>query len=1347
MRTIVISACAVCFLCSLVSVSPAAGPEGYLPKGGDGQSLNLDFETGTLKDWTAQGAAFQQQPIEGDTVNSRRGDMKSQHQGKFWIGGYERLEDQPIGTLTSVPFQVTHPWGAFLHNGGSDGNTRVELVTAEDDKVFYTTVGDQRENMRLVVVDLKSVAGKKIYIRLVDDHRGGWGHLNFDNFRFYDEAPAKPKPAIKPLVADDYPHAGLSAEEAAAAMQLPEGFSAIVSAAEPEVTQPIAMAVDDRGRLWVAEAFEYPRRAKDGEGRDRILIFEDDDGDGKFDTRKVFYEGLNLVSGLEVGFGGVWVGAAPYLLFIPDHDGDDIPDAEPQVLLDGWGYQDTHETLNAFIWGPDGWLYGCHGVFTHSNVGKPGAPDSERQRINAGIWRYHPIRHEFDVFCHGTSNPWGVDFNDYGQAFATACVIPHLYHMIQGARYQRQAGAHFNPHTYNDIKTIADHLHYLGANPHGGNNKSDEAGGGHAHAGAMIYLGDRWPKDYRGQIFMNNIHGQRLNVDILTPEGSGYVGSHGPDFLLTRDRASQILNIRYLPDGNAYMIDWYDMQACHSGNVNAHDRSNGRVYKICYGKSESVKVDLPFKSDLELAELTLHPNDWYVRHARKVLQHRTTTVDIAPDAINRLKEIASTHTDPTRRLRAYWTLHAIGELNAQQIEQMTGDADAYVRGWAFQLALEHDQQPSKSLEQTMLRLAKEDPSPVVRLYLASAAQRMSLDSRWELLSALTSHAEDAKDHNLPLMYWYAAEPLADAAPERALALGLAASESIPQLGQFMLRRIGSGDSKSSLATLVKGLSTVEAPATQLTFLKAMRTALAGQRKVAMPAGWDQVGGKLMSGQNSEVAIEATALGVTFGDKKALNRLRQLAQDESADQRLRTSAIEALLAAADPDLPGTLQSLLANPDFREISLKGLAQYDDPQTASKVLDQYGQMSPTAKRLALATLCSRSTYGKQLLATIAKGDIPSSDLSADLVRQLSNLQDKEIDAQLGSVWGSIRDTPEEKAKLIEQYKKLIAEKNLPKPDAELGRAIFAKTCQRCHTLYGVGGAVGPDLTGSNRANLDYLLSNIVDPSAVMAKEYQPSIILLDSGRVLTGIVRKEDDKTVVLETAEDVLTLPKEEIEERRLSDKSMMPDDQLRPFSEHDVRSLVAYLQGKGQTARLATSENAVELFNGADLKGWSGDVALWSVEDGEIVGKTTTGIPKNSFLISDLTAENFRLTMEVRLVKNEGNSGVQFRSQPLNGGSVKGYQADIGAGWWGKLYEEHGRGLLWDKSGETHLKPDQWNTYEIVADGHDIKTFLNGQPCVQLHDDQGAHRGIIALQLHSGGPTEVRFRNLKLEILP
>ncbi|MCA9218388.1 MAG: hypothetical protein KDB27_35205, partial [Planctomycetales bacterium] len=363
--------------------------------------------------------------------------------------------------------------------------------------------------------------------------------------------------------------AGLEPADAAKQMTVPPGFNVQLAAGEPMVHQPIAFTTDHRGRLWVAEAYNYPIRAPEGQGKDKIVILEDTDKDGTLDSRKEFITGLNLVSGLEVGFGGVWVGAAPYFMFIPDKDGDDVPDGEPQILLDGFGYQDTHETLNAFIWGPDGWLYGCHGVFTHSRVGKPGTSDADRVPMNAAVWRYHPTRHEFDIFARGTSNPWGVDFDDNGQAFLTACVIPHLWHVVQGARYQRQGGQHFNPYLYDDIKTIADHSHYTGNirdsawwghEPELSDSVSI-AGGGHAHCGAMIYLGDNWPAKYRNSIYFNNIHGNRVNNDILERNGSGYVGHHSNDFLMANDKWYRGINLKYGPDGTVHLIDWYDKNA------------------------------------------------------------------------------------------------------------------------------------------------------------------------------------------------------------------------------------------------------------------------------------------------------------------------------------------------------------------------------------------------------------------------------------------------------------------------------------------------------------------------------------------------------------------------------------------------------------------------------------------------------------------------------------------------------------------------------------------------------------------------------------------------------------------
>ena len=1316
--------------------------EGIQPKAADGRILNLDFEKGTLEDWKATGRAFEGQPIKGDAVAARRGDMKSGHRGDFWIGGYEKLLDEPTGTLTSVPFPVTQPFASFLTNGGEQAQTRVEVVRADTGEVIFKQSGENNEELKQVVVDLKGLAGKQIFVRLVDENRGGWGHLNFDHFRFHSTKPALSKSALQRLVADDYPHSGLTADEAARAMKVPEGFRVTVGAAEPDVKQPIAMAIDDRGRVWIAEAYEYPLKAK-GKGRDRILIFEDKDGDGKLETQKVFTEGLNLVSGLEVGFGGVWIGAAPEFYFIPDKNGDDVPDSPPQILLDGWGYQDTHETLNAFLWGPDGWLYGCHGVFTHSDVGKPGTPAAERIPLDAAIWRYHPTRHEFEVFAHGTSNPWGVDFNDRGQAFCTACVIPHLFHIIPGARYQRQAGSHINPYTYGDITTIADHLHYLGASPHGGNNRSDEAGGGHAHAGAMIYLGGAWPDQYRDQIFMNNIHGQRLNMDVLKPRGSGYVGSHGPDFLFTGDRASQILNLRYGPDGQAWMIDWYDMQACHTGNAKAHDRSNGRIYKISAGESKPVTVDLSKSTSEDLAEMVLHRNDWYVRHARRVLQERAAAGKVSEKAKSRLTEIATTHAEDSRRLRAMWALHVTSGLDAGLIEKLLGDTSEYVRGWAIQLALDTKTPPVAALTGRLNQLAKDDKSQVVRLYVASALQKLPLDQRWTILASLASHAEDAKDHNLPLMYWYAAEPLATVDADRALALGLEAGKTIPLLRDFMMRRIVSSDRPEALAALVRGLGQADGSELQLAFLKAIRTALRGQRRVEAPADWSTVARKLESSGQEGVRLQARALGVTFGDPAAMSAFRELATSKSAATAARREALEALIAANDKGLAPALQSLIADAALRDIALRGLAQYDDPKSAAVILAAYPQFSLDEKRAALGTLSSRPASALALLGAIEQKKLPGTDLTADLVRQMQFLKDETLQKQLESIWGTVRETAADKLQLVETYKQLVAKKG-PPADLSLGRAIYHKTCQRCHVLYGVGNKVGPDLTGSNRGNLDYLLSNIVDPSAVMAKEYQQTLIITDNARVISGIVRAEDDKSVTIQTAESLVILPKNEIEERILSDKSMMPDDQLRPFTEHEVRSLLGYLVGKEQVLLQATRENASAIFNGKDLTGWHGESDLWSVENGEIVGRTK-GLQQNEFLVSDLSAADFHFTVEVKLERNEGNSGIQFRSQPA-GHEVKGYQADVGVGWWGKLYEELGRGLLWDQSGEAHVKKGEWNVYEIEAVGTKVQTRINGQLCVDLDDPKGARSGVFAFQLHSGGATEVRFRNLRLKVI-
>jgi putative membrane-bound dehydrogenase-like protein len=487
-------------------------------------------------------------------------------------------------------------------------------------------------------------------------------------------------------------------------------------------------------------------------------------------------------------------------MFIPIAEGTDHPAGPAQILLDGWGYEDTHETLNTFTWGPDGWLYGTHGVFTDSNVGKPGAPDSERVKLNAGVWRFHPRTHAFEVFAEGTSNPWGLDFNDYGHAFITACVIEHLYHVIPGARYKRQARQDFNPNSYDDIKTIADHVHWVGKKgPHAGNSRSDVAGGGHAHAGAMIYLGgDTWPKEYRDAILMNNIHGARANMDRLQRSGSGYEGTHAPDFLKANDSWSQMLNFRYGPDGSVHVIDWYDKNQCHSSNPEVHDKELGRIFKISYTGDKWVQVDLAKLSSAELVDLQLNRNDWYVRHARRLLQERGPD----PKVHDALKRILKENPDVTRKLRALWALHVTQGLNEGLLLDLLDHDSEYLRSWAIALLVEGTHASDDTLRH-FARLARRDPSPLVRLYLASALQRVPAVKRWPVLEGLMAHPEDAADHNLPLMVWYAAEPAVELDMPRALAL--AADTKLPSLFEFTVRRIAAVGSQEALRTLTDRL--------------------------------------------------------------------------------------------------------------------------------------------------------------------------------------------------------------------------------------------------------------------------------------------------------------------------------------------------------------------------------------------------------------------------------------------------------------------------------------------------------------------------------------------------------------
>lgn len=955
----------------------------------------------------------------------------------------------------------------------------------------------------------------------------------------------------------------LPPEEAARTMVLPAGFQASLFAGEPDVRQPIGFCIDDRGRLWVAEAYNYPVHGTTP--GDRILIFEDRDGDGRFDKRTVFYDQLNYVTGIEVGFGGAWVMSPPYFYFIPDRNRDDVPDGQPVVLLEGFGnHANSHNIANGFAWGPDGWLYGTHGRTNWSRIGKPGTPDSERIQFDGGVYRYHPISHVWEAYADGTTNPWGIDWNEYGEGFVCNCVNPHLFHVIQGAHYEPWRNRASSQYAYARIDTIADHLHFVGkqnVRDGLGSHEEDAAGGGHAHCGTMVYLGDNWPEQYRNDVFMNNIHGKRINHDRLRRSGSGYIASHATDVVRSCDPWHMGVTLQYGPDGGVFVLDWSDTGECHS--VRNTRRETGRIFKITYGRPTFKPLDLAELSDQQLVDLHSHRNEWFVRHSRRLLQERQAA---GADMMNVRKQLLSrfsSHDEIPQKLKVLWTLHALGGVEPSFWVAQLSHANEHVRAWSVRFLCE-DKKPPPDVVARLADLAGRDPSPVVRLYLASALQRLSDLERWSIVEALMSHAEDAHDANLPLMIWYGLEPLVDSDPVKFVQL--ARDCKIPLVREHIARRATSSPAAGeSLQAVIQLMGQSNDANTQRDLLRGALAGLEGRRSVDAPRGWPPVWARLHSSPDSQVQQLSIELALLFNDADALRQLRVQAADKERKPEERLRAIKALVGKKQPQTVELLVEVLDDPSVNRAAIRGLAEFDHPQTATLLLDRFPKLPSDAQQDVLQTLASRRSWASALLAAMENGVVPRKTITAYTIRQLQSLGDDALMKRVGSVWGEIRTSSADKAKQIADLKKRLPPSVLAVADLTHGRALFEKHCSSCHRLFDAGGKIGPDITGAQRTNIDYLLENLVDPSASVAKDFQLELILTRDERLVTGLVIAENNMAITVQTVNEQVIIPKDEIESRKASSASLMPDGLLQTFSFAQVRDLMGYLSSPSQVA--------------------------------------------------------------------------------------------------------------------------------------------------------------------------------------
>ena len=905
---------------------------------------NIGFENGDLTGWTVQGDAFENQPVKAGTIEKRLPSVLSNTDGIFFLGGYEHhLSDHGTGTLSSKPFKVTHDWAQFRIGGGSGNSTRVEIVLSESKKVIAKFSGKNNEAMSLRTLNLSQFKNQQIFIRIVDNTKGSWGHINFDDFRFYAKKPIHDK-----IVARKSPllkHLNQNPTEDLSHMFVPEGFQVDLVASEPQVRQPIAFTFDAKGRIWVAEALAYPRRKPEGKGQDRLIILEDKDGDGKFETHKVFADNLNLISGFEIGYGGVWVGAAPELLFIPDRDGDDVPDGKPKVILDGWDTRDTHETPNSFMWGHDGWLYGNHGVFNDSYVGAPETPKEDRILVRAAVWRLHPVTHKFEIYAHGGSNQWGLDYNAHGAMFMTHCRSSWgrgpVSQVLRDGHYWTQnnlSHADFIATAskgWNYVETpVSNYLKSVAAYGHGeggaGSKGSRAVFGGHSHVGAMVYLGNNWPEEYRHQLYTHNLHGQRLNRENIQQYDSAFLShSYGRDQLYVKDKEYLAVDLKYGPDGAVYSIDWDDKQHCHS-NKEIWNKTNGSVYRMSWKATYEPTLieDISKVSDKKLVEYLSHENEWFSRMAQHILRQRAANGEVKKQIQSLIRQKLF-DTNSKYRFRALIALYGVQGISDNDYVKLLNDENETLRSQAVYFITEQEKSFSEKFANQLIAMAQ-DKSAMVRLTLAGACQkRLNDNTALAIINKMSLNEVDANDRFIPKMLWFAYSKFAKA--DLKTALETADNSKLP----LFRRSIYWYTAKHDLNLLMKKLASVNNNRQLLDYLNITKQALGKKKLSKPPLSWDKVSMRASKIQDAHKVLNQ--LKTNFGESGST----VTSLDEKIALGKASFAICAACHSPGKDLPG--------PSLEEIA----SVYDNKQDIinwlikpGKKRENYPQMPPFDK-----------------------------------------------------------------------------------------------------------------------------------------------------------------------------------------------------------------------------------------------------------------------------------------------------------------------------------------------------------------------------------------------------------------
>ena len=970
--------------------------------------------------------------------------------------------------------------------------------------------------------------------------------------------------SLSPASADEkIPHAqdrppgpALSPQEAIAKMTVPDGFSVELIAAEPDIVNPTAMTIDEQGRYWITESLEYPRRSP-GPGRDRVKVLEDTNGDGTADRSTVFMEGLNIPSGIAVGHGGVWLANAPDLLFVQDTDGDGRADRQ-EVVVTGFGRDDTHELPNSLTWGPDGWLYGLNGVFNPSHIHYgPENPnyraDSPGWKFTCAMFRIHPGTREFQVFCEGTSNPWGIAFDDVGEAFISACVIDHLWHLTETGYYHRQGGP-YPPFTWK-IESIVQHRHQKAA-----------------YCGIHWYDSDAYPEKFRRRLYMGNIHGGCINSDRIEPRGATYKGEPEDDLLTANDAWFMPVVQKTGPDGCLCILDWYDRYHCYQDanrDPGGIDRLRGRLYRIRYkGTPHAPPFDLKAESDESLVTMLSSPNGYRRDTAQRLLSERLLQKH-SPQLITALEQQITASSATETRLRCMGVISLADSFNEQLLLKLLQDPEAAVRSRAVRVVrgLRSPSQPL--LSASLARHA--DSAHTVRLQSAiTAAAQPPAAAMPVLVSVLAAAADDPLT---PRIIWKHLQPLLE--QQAALfvhevrrqspadgSIAAPVLQLLPRIAERVLA--AAAPDNTSLATLLDLLliDPASADAADQCLQLLLNRIRSGETTATAAVSLGQILQQPLrkaAATDSPIALSALQLLVaTRSENAAADALRRFQSADDADVRLRL--LDAFITAQVPNTEELARTLLESTtqteQLRRIVLT-TGRIRSPASIRLLLEKIPALPPDVRPAAVEILTDQQASSVLLMELVRDGRVEAGIINSNQARKMLLFDDQRLKELVTRHWGSVR-TERDPARqaLIAQMRN---ELRLAHGNPQAGKAVFAKVCGQCHKMYGEGADVGPDITRNGRASFEQLLSNVFDPSLVIGAAYQAQTIVTDSGQIITGLPVEDSDQRVVLKIQGNrTETIPRNEIEQQVTSPLSLMPEGLEKQLQTTELHDLFAYL---------------------------------------------------------------------------------------------------------------------------------------------------------------------------------------------